>query len=52
MKERERRKNKEKVLKFLEKLPSNRKVYYRMGNLMVEVTREEAIELIKKENEQ
>ncbi|SNR67034.1 prefoldin subunit [Desulfurobacterium atlanticum] len=42
-------KEKERVLKFLEKLPPDRKIYYRIGTVMVEVTREEAIRLLEKE---
>jgi len=39
----------EALVDFLKKLPDGRKIYYRMGNIMVEVTKEEAIKLILKE---
>ena len=39
------------IEEFISKLPEGRKIYYRFGNLMVEVSREEALELIKKEEE-
>ncbi len=39
----------EALIDFLKRLPEGRKIYYRIGNIMVEVTKEEAIELIQKE---
>ncbi|WP_456464753.1 prefoldin subunit [Desulfurobacterium sp.] len=44
-----KQKNKE-IIEFLKKLPAERKIYYKAGNIMVEVSREEAINLLKKEN--
>jgi chaperonin cofactor prefoldin len=41
--------NEEQLINFLLKLPAERKIFYRFGNLMVEVTKEEAIELLKLE---
>ncbi len=38
------------VVDFLKKLPEGRKIYYRFGNIMVEVTKDEALKLIKKED--
>ncbi len=39
----------EQLMNFLQKLPAERKIFYRFGNLMVEVTKEEAIKLLKLE---
>ena len=47
----ERKRSKEEVLKFLEKLPEGRKIYYQFGPVMVEVTKDEALELLKEEEE-
>ncbi len=41
------------IVEFLKKLPEGRKIFYRLGNIMIEVTRDEAIELLlKEENKQ
>ncbi len=40
-------KSREDVLSFIENLPENRKIYYRFGNLMVEITKEEALRLLE-----
>ncbi|WP_456396349.1 prefoldin subunit [Desulfurobacterium sp.] len=42
------KKNKE-IIELLKKLPAERKIYYKAGNIMVEVSREEAIKLLQKE---
>jgi len=42
--------SKEVVLSFVKELPEDRKIYYRFGNLMVEVTKEEALRLLESEN--
>ena len=39
----------ERLMNFLLNLPAESKIFYRFGNLMVEVTKEEAIELLKLE---
>ncbi len=50
---REAKRNKRQIaLDFLKNLPSGRKIYYRFGNLMVEVTKEEALQLLKEGEEQ
>ncbi|WP_456342222.1 hypothetical protein [Thermovibrio sp.] len=48
MREKERR-SKEELIELLKNLPEGRKIYYRIGNLMVEVSKEEALKLIEKE---
>ncbi len=45
---RERRSRKE-LFEFLKNLPPGRKIYYKVGNLMVEVTKEEALKLLEQE---
>ncbi|MEO2065530.1 prefoldin subunit [Thermovibrio guaymasensis] len=45
------RKSKEEVAEFLKNLPEGRKIYYRFGNLMVEVSKEEALKLLEREEE-
>ena len=39
------------IVEFLKKLPDDRRIYYRVGNIMVEVTKKEAIALVLKEGE-
>lgn len=46
---REKKKNKE-IIELLKKLPAGRKIYYKAGSIMVEVSKEEAIKLLEKEN--
>ncbi len=47
MKMKKENKSREDVLSFIENLPENRKIYYRFGNLMVEITKEEALRLLE-----
>ncbi|WP_457624903.1 prefoldin subunit [Persephonella sp.] len=41
----------EKTLKLLEQMPENRRYFYNTGVLMIEITKEEAIKMLKKELE-
>ncbi|WP_457567969.1 prefoldin subunit [Desulfurobacterium sp.] len=50
MKKNRKKTNKE-IIELLKKLPDNRKIYYRAGSVMVEVSKEEAINLLRKESE-
>ncbi|ADU96664.1 prefoldin subunit [Thermovibrio ammonificans] len=43
--------SKEAIIEFLERLPEGRRIYYSFGSVMVEVTKEEAIKLLKEEDE-
>ncbi|WP_076712382.1 prefoldin subunit [Desulfurobacterium indicum] len=45
-----KKKNKE-IIELLKKLPAGRKIYYKAGSIMVEVSKEEAIKLLEKEKE-
>ncbi|WP_457679804.1 hypothetical protein [Thermovibrio sp.] len=51
MKEEKReRRSKKELIELLKNLPEGRKIYYRFGNLMVEVSKEEAIKLLEEES--
>ncbi|SNZ03256.1 hypothetical protein SAMN06265182_0333 [Persephonella hydrogeniphila] len=50
MKEKEK-KQIEKTLELIEQLPENRRFFYNTGVLMIELTKEEAVKLLKKELE-
>ncbi len=41
----------EMVKELLKNLPEGRKIYFRIGNIMVEVTKEEALKLLNKTKE-
>jgi len=43
------RASKERIIEFLKNLPEGRKIYYNLGVLMVEVSKEEAIKLLQEE---
>ncbi|NPA12365.1 MAG: hypothetical protein GXO45_00095 [Aquificae bacterium] len=43
--------DKQQIIQFLQSLPQDRRVYWRVGNLMVEITKEEAIKLLKEQEE-
>jgi chaperonin cofactor prefoldin len=47
----EETKSKEEIIKFLQNLPDGRKIYYNFGTVLVEITKEEAIKLLKEEGE-
>jgi len=44
-------KSKERIIEFLKNLPEGRKIYYNLGVLMVEVSKEEAIRLLQEKEE-
>ncbi|SMP08084.1 hypothetical protein SAMN06265339_0553 [Desulfurobacterium pacificum] len=46
----EKVKSKEELISFIKELPEGRRIFYRFGNLMVEVTKEEALKLLEKFN--
>jgi chaperonin cofactor prefoldin len=46
------RKSKEEVVELIKSLPDGRKIYYNLGPLLVEVTKEEAIKLLEEEGEE
>ena len=39
------------LIEFLERLPERRRIYINLGSVMVEVSKEEAIEFLKKQEE-
>ncbi len=39
------------LIEFLERLPEGRRIYLNLGSLMVEVSKDEAIEFLKKQEE-
>jgi len=45
------RTSKERIIEFLKNLPDGRKIYYNLGVLMVEVSKEEAIKLLQEKEE-
>jgi len=45
----EKKSKKEELIEFLKNLPQGRKIYYRFGNLMVEVSKDEALKLLEEE---
>ncbi len=40
------------VIEFLERLPEGRRIYLNLGALMVEVSKEEALEFLRKQEEE
>ena len=42
-------KSKEEILEFLKRLPEGRRIFYKVGSLMVEVTKEEAKKFLMEE---
>lgn len=50
MKEKRERTNKE-LIEFLERLPEGRRIYLNLGSVMVEVSKEEALEFLKEKEE-
>jgi len=41
-----------KVIELLERLPEERRIYLNLGSVMVEVSKDEAIEFLKKQEEE
>ncbi len=39
------------IIEFVERLPEGRHIYLNLGSVMVEVSKEEAIEFLKKQEE-
>ena len=39
------------VVEFLERLPEGRRIYLNLGSVMVEVSKEEALEFLRKQEE-
>ncbi|SMO37082.1 hypothetical protein SAMN06269117_10275 [Balnearium lithotrophicum] len=49
--EKKKEKSKEEIIEFLKSLPDGRKIFYQIGSIMVEVTRDEAVKLLGEEKE-
>ena len=45
------RRSKEEIVELIKSLPEGRKIYYNLGSLLVEVTKEEAIKLLEEGEE-